>query len=36
MAAGSADAAEMAQVQRMALVCPPRANLGAVTADVRE
>jgi hypothetical protein len=36
MAAGSADAAEMAQVQRMAPVCPP-LHIGIVdSADERE
>jgi len=32
-AVGSADAAEMAQVPRNALVMSPRANLGVVAAD---
>ncbi len=35
-AAGSANAAEMAQVQRFAPVLPPRAYWGVTAADVRE
>jgi hypothetical protein len=33
---GSADAAEMAQVQQEAPVYPPLCNLGVVAAGVRE
>jgi len=36
MAASSADSAEMAHVQRMVRVCPPRRNRHIVSADVRE
>jgi len=36
MAAGSANAAEMTQVQRIAPVMPPPANLGVIAADARE
>ena len=36
MAAGSGDTAEIAQVQRITPVCPPRAYCGAIAAGARE
>ena len=36
MAAGSLNGAEIAQVQRIAHVCPPRADLGVVAAGIWE